>query len=357
MTNLTPVSSFDDVYQIEQADYATGGEGGTANAQAQALANRTQYLRENKADKATTLGGYGIGDAYTKSAVDTALLAKEATANKGQPNGYAGLDSSGRVPESSLPSSALLSFGIAGFSGLKIASLGINNYSSIITGNFVELRNSSNEVKVLSGVNVTASISSSGANGLDTGALAASTWYYVFLIYNPTTLTTAALFSLSATAPTLPSGYTFFARVGAVRTGSSGYLLQTLQYGRKVQYVVLTGSNTPNLPIMAQGAVGTWSASAPVYAAISTSNFAPPTALEIKLKVSCFFGGGGAFVGIAPNANYSGVTTSNPPVYSSDISASGHHSTVALLRESSNIYAYSSSAGGLIQCMGWEDNL
>lgn len=249
---------------------------------------------------------------------------------------------------------------IAGaFSNLKISTIGVSNYNSAITANSVVLKNAAGNSYLAQSVSATGNINTTGANGLDTGTLAASTWYNLFLIYNPTTQTTAALFSLSATAPTLPSGYTFSARVGAVRTDSSGskYLLNTLQYGKRVQYVVTTGSNTPNLPVMAQDAIGTWSATLPIYASVSTSNFVPPTAVEIGLKVSKFLNSTGSYVGIAPNANYSGVTTSNPPVYSADSAAAYDNSSISLLLESSNIYAYSSSAGGLIQCLGWEDNL
>jgi len=45
MANLTPVSSFDNVYQLETSDPVLGGAGGIANAQAQALANRTEWLK------------------------------------------------------------------------------------------------------------------------------------------------------------------------------------------------------------------------------------------------------------------------------------------------------------------------
>ena len=48
MSNLTPVATFDDVFQLETATIAIAGPGGIANAQAQALANRTEYLRQTK---------------------------------------------------------------------------------------------------------------------------------------------------------------------------------------------------------------------------------------------------------------------------------------------------------------------
>lgn len=45
MTNLTEVANFDPVvYQIATTDDVVGGPGGIANLQAQALADRTQYL-------------------------------------------------------------------------------------------------------------------------------------------------------------------------------------------------------------------------------------------------------------------------------------------------------------------------
>jgi hypothetical protein len=46
MTNLTETSNFDaNVRELETTDYAIGGAGGVANSQAQALANRTQWLK------------------------------------------------------------------------------------------------------------------------------------------------------------------------------------------------------------------------------------------------------------------------------------------------------------------------
>lgn len=49
-----------------------------------------------------------------------------------------------------------------------------------------------------------------------------SAWINIWAIYNPATLTIAGLFSLSATAPTLPSGYTHKAWVGAVYNSAGG---------------------------------------------------------------------------------------------------------------------------------------
>jgi hypothetical protein len=67
-------------------------------------------------------------------------------------------------------------------------------------------------------VNLTVDITASGANGLDTGSEATSTWYYLWVIYNGTTV--AGLLSTSSTTPTMPSGYTYKGLVGAVYNDS-----------------------------------------------------------------------------------------------------------------------------------------
>lgn len=51
MTDLTAVSQWSPVRQLEKTDQAIAGPGGIMNAQAQALANRTQYLKDNSATK------------------------------------------------------------------------------------------------------------------------------------------------------------------------------------------------------------------------------------------------------------------------------------------------------------------
>lgn len=84
---------------------------------------------------------------------------------------------------------------------------------------------------VLSAVNKSANISTSGAGGLDTGSVASSTWYAVHIISNADGSSSAALFSLSATAPTLPGGYTLFRRVGYARTNGSALIVQFKSIG------------------------------------------------------------------------------------------------------------------------------
>jgi len=61
----------------------------------------------------------------------------------------------------------------------------------------------------------------SGNGGLDTGAVANSTWYHAHVIKRTDTNVVDLLFSLSATAPTMPTNYTLFRRIGSMKTNGS----------------------------------------------------------------------------------------------------------------------------------------
>lgn len=71
------------IYQLETSDPVLGGPEGIDNLQAKQLANRTRWLKDKteslgvdlagKATKATTLGGYGITDAFTKPETTSAI--------------------------------------------------------------------------------------------------------------------------------------------------------------------------------------------------------------------------------------------------------------------------------------------
>jgi type II secretory pathway pseudopilin PulG len=69
-----------------------------------------------------------------------------------------------------------------------------------------------------------------GANGLDTGSLAATTWYHAFAIGKAAGANPAFLASTSLT-PTLPSGYTLKRRIGSFKTDGSSHILGFVQVG------------------------------------------------------------------------------------------------------------------------------
>src|SRR3990172_562774 len=62
------------------------------------------------------------------------------------------------------------------------------------------------------------------AGGLDTGSVANDTWYHLWAIMRSDTGVVDALFSLSATAPSMPANYDYRRRIGAVRYGTATIL-------------------------------------------------------------------------------------------------------------------------------------
>lgn len=99
---------------------------------------------------------------------------------------------------------------------------------------------------------LTVDITSSGANGLDTGSEAANTWYYVWAIKNLSSGIVAGLLSTSSSSPTMPSGYTKKRRIGVVRNnGASNFLMfrqtgigndrEYQYYGMQVGHTVISG--------------------------------------------------------------------------------------------------------------------
>lgn len=73
--------------------------------------------------------------------------------------------------------------------------------------------------------------SGSGNGALDGGSIANSTWYHVFLIKNPTTLSVDILISTNLASPTMPSGYTLKRRIGSIKTNGAAQWLKFTQYG------------------------------------------------------------------------------------------------------------------------------
>jgi len=117
-----------------------------------------------------------------------------------------------------------------------------------IAADAVTLRDSSNFSIRVNNVSVTIDIEVSGENGLDAGSEAADTWYHFFVIFNPTTSTTAGLFSLSPTVPALPIGFTFFGLVGAVYNETDSDFRDFIQTGNlavgEIVSVLVNGNAT-----------------------------------------------------------------------------------------------------------------
>src|SRR5713226_3718289 len=72
-----------------------------------------------------------------------------------------------------------------------------------------------------------------GAGGLDTGSLAASSWYHAFVIGKPGGGAGALLAPTSLASPAFPTGYTLKRRVGSFKTDTSAHILPFKQFGEE----------------------------------------------------------------------------------------------------------------------------
>lgn len=122
---------------------------------------------------------------------------------------------------------------VARAAGLLIEPNASNpTYQLDISADVAVLVNASGTPVWHANISETVDITASGAGGLDTGSEANSTWYYLWLVSNGSTI--KAILSTSATAPTMPSGYTYKLYVGAVYNDSGGDLAAFRQTGQFV---------------------------------------------------------------------------------------------------------------------------
>lgn len=107
------------------------------------------------------------------------------------------------------------------------------------------------------------------AGGRDqAGAFSANSWIHFYFIWNGTTLSTVSSTASQATGPTLPSGYTHWAYIGAVRFDGSSHLRLTRMRGSWMTYETL-------LSALVGG-------DATVETAVDISTMIPPNSLQWK---------------------------------------------------------------------------
>lgn len=190
-------------------------------------------------------------------------------------------------------------------------------------------------------VSVSINLATTGANALDTGTQSTG-FYHVWLISDGTTV--AGLASTSSTAPTMPSGYTYKLRIGAMYSVAA-VLRSTTQKNDRTQVI-----NATQLPVMASGNVGV----APT-TAVAVAAFVPTTATEIQMVLNQVTSNTSAQV--APNANYTTMTNANGGFTGwADGTVSKQIALyVSMVLESTNVYWGSNGAGNNLLCAGWID--
>ena len=126
-------------------------------------------------------------------------------------------------------------------SGLTLSTAGGSGTFGIAAGTAVDSTHVSSMVLASAFTKTTASWAVGSGNGaLDTGSIAATTWYHVFEIQRLDTGLVDILFSLSAISPTMPTNYTLFRRIGSMKTDGSSHWLAFTQMGDVFVWAVST---------------------------------------------------------------------------------------------------------------------
>jgi len=255
----------------------------------------------------------------------------------------------GQLVNPSIPNSSI-GHSLPGANSLKITNDGTTPNTKIdVSATYVTLANSSGVSTSFTSFSCTLNLSINGLNGLDTGSIAASTWYNIYIISNLST--TGCLASTNSSSPTLPSGYTYFYRVGAMETDGSNNLYRTLQTGNKSRYVITGTSNTSSYPFTTTSATSSWVA----YQVTGNNTGSPTTSTEV---LSNLYSVSGLESGVAPNANYAAPVSGNPmPWISRNSSASNvtESQVTNIPLESNSIYFWSSNTGNILAVAGWVD--
>ena len=190
----------------------------------------------------------------------------------------------------------------------------------------VVVRNALGQAAVLDNVNITLNLAAGGLNGLDTGAEAASTGYFVWVIWNGTTK--AGILSASSATPTMPVGYTHKGLVGAVFNNSAGNLVVTDQRGRFVSIAAET--------VLSLG-------SATAVTGVSLAAAIPPNVFRaiLKIKLETLSGGVSSAV--------SSTVTAAPAdqialMFCNTVGVPTNQTALALLRTSQTVWYQGGSA-------------
>jgi hypothetical protein len=133
--------------------------------------------------------------------------------------------------------------------GLTLSTAGASTTMSIAAGQATDTTSASMMSLNSALAKTTASwVVGNAQGGLDTGSIAANTWYHFFLIQRPDTGVVDVLFSTSASAPTMPTNYTLKRRIGSGKTNGSSQWTSFVQDGDYFRWVTSVGDVNNGAP-------------------------------------------------------------------------------------------------------------
>lgn len=103
--------------------------------------------------------------------------------------------------------------------------------NTLLTVQAGQARDSNNAIDIVLNAAVSIDATTNGANGLDQGALANNTWYYVYLLGSSLNYAPAAAIVSASQIPDMPEGYDSYRRIGNALTNGSAQFLKFYVYG------------------------------------------------------------------------------------------------------------------------------
>lgn len=223
----------------------------------------------------------------------------------------------------------------------------------VITADELVLEDPNGETWQVKNVNLTNTTGTVGAGAQESAFSLVSASLFYWVIGNPTTNTVQSLCSVSATAPTMPSGYTFKMRVGAAFTTAASVLFRTFQEGRRIQCVLNGVSPAAVYQILLAGGTGTLTTTTFTGTAVSVVGIVPSTASRISVVFTN--GNGGGVTAVSPSNNFAGYASQTVPV--PFVNTATAIMTAEFALESSNIFVASTQGNAAFFLYGWEDNI
>jgi hypothetical protein len=233
--------------------------------------------------------------------------------------------------------------------GLTLSTAGASASFGVAAGVAVNNTNTDSMLLVTALTKTTAAWAVGNAGALDTGAIAASVWYHVYLIKRTDTGVVDALISLSATAPTLPASYTSFRRIGAMKTNGSSQWVAFIQVGDRFRWSV---------PVLDLASVSFGSA-------YTNYTLSVPSGVRVFAHGNAACGTGGSAFNIKPtdatDATVSNAFTTNPlSVISIQATGASSINAVAQWREMTDTSGQiaisgNTTIGSYLTTAGWED--
>jgi hypothetical protein len=227
-----------------------------------------------------------------------------------------------------------------------------NSGTTALTVNAAQavVANASGLLQYGAGISLTLALNTTGVNGLDTGALAASTTYYLYLIGNGSTI--ASLASLSPSAPTLPGGYTYSVRIGAWYSNTLSQLTTGRIAGRQFSLQQRATTNLVAGSFQETGNIIGSCNNGPVATdtmALTTFTALPPTAIAASIMLTS--NGSSAAV-----ANYGPSTRTEQE---SIVASTGPYSIRAevVIAASQQVWACSGGTSHFMTVVAWIDSV